>query len=670
MRKQELAWLQLGFLAIVGCDPGQGTGLLSLELSTDPGNSPPPGDRIVLIGSGGGRRSVDARFPPEGGGSLVIQYPDLPADPGGTYFSVEILNANACVVGESSGASYIVIKAGAKANAYVAIRRSNKSCGDAALPLPSLDGGALEVSRDNIESGELRDGRSIADLPIPIDTTDPEDSRSIADLPIVIDTANPDVPSLPEALVMGVDLADAQLDVALDSPLLLDEMAADLHADGGDALGAGGAGGSGFGGTGTGGSGGTGGSNSTTMVDCGQPEAPQSGAVSAPSTKLGATASYVCSPGFGLAGTATRTCRADGTWSGTVPNCVAVDCGEPSVPAKGSISLSAGTVYQSVATYACLAGYNVSGAKQRTCQADGTWSGASPTCTEVDCGALSPPVNGTVSGDDHYPKYPAVATYKCTSPLILSGNATRTCQASGTWSDSAPTCVCPGVGKTFCGAACVDTQADNSNCGGCGTVCSTTAPSTAQCTEGRCLVTLTSGQHSCAIVCDDAHVYWTDGCDQNPEFLSGAVEKVAKTGGAPTVLASGQPTPIGIAVADDVLYWTRGCYYPSGGNSILSLSLSSGTTSTVAHRDGVGCFVDLAVDTTAVYWVDGSGGGGSLWKWEPVSGIPSFFRLASPSISEIVLKEASHANLPHLSEFIYRSKLVTGLATFVCSDNA
>ena len=56
----------------------------------------------------------------------------------------------------------------------------------------------------------------------------------------------------------------------------------------------------------------------------------------------------------------------------------------------------------------------------------------------VDCGTLTDPQNGEVTLTAT--TFMSTATYSCNSGYILSENETRTCEASGTWSDTAPTC--------------------------------------------------------------------------------------------------------------------------------------------------------------------------------------------------------------------------------------
>ena len=58
-----------------------------------------------------------------------------------------------------------------------------------------------------------------------------------------------------------------------------------------------------------------------------------------------------------------------------------VDCGQPSsVPRNGGFSV-ARTVYRSLANYFCTEGNRLTGSNgTRTCQANGQWSGEDPSC--------------------------------------------------------------------------------------------------------------------------------------------------------------------------------------------------------------------------------------------------------------------------------------------------
>ena len=59
-----------------------------------------------------------------------------------------------------------------------------------------------------------------------------------------------------------------------------------------------------------------------------------------------------------------------------------VDCGSLPGPANGQVTLTAGTFGQT-ATYSCNTGYSLVGDSTRTCQAGGSWSGSAPTCQGI-----------------------------------------------------------------------------------------------------------------------------------------------------------------------------------------------------------------------------------------------------------------------------------------------
>jgi hypothetical protein len=76
--------------------------------------------------------------------------------------------------------------------------------------------------------------------------------------------------------------------------------------------------------------------------------------------------------------------NADGT------DCQPVDCGVPKSPSNGSVATANGTTYGEEATYDCSNGHVVAGGATRTCEADGHWSGSAPTCVDFDACSGSP----------------------------------------------------------------------------------------------------------------------------------------------------------------------------------------------------------------------------------------------------------------------------------------
>ena len=57
-----------------------------------------------------------------------------------------------------------------------------------------------------------------------------------------------------------------------------------------------------------------------------------------------------------------------------------VDCGTLTDPANGQVSHTTGTTFGLTATYSCNPGYKLVGDINCTCQATGVWSGSEPTC--------------------------------------------------------------------------------------------------------------------------------------------------------------------------------------------------------------------------------------------------------------------------------------------------
>ena len=58
-----------------------------------------------------------------------------------------------------------------------------------------------------------------------------------------------------------------------------------------------------------------------------------------------------------------------------------IDCGSPPPVDNGDFNVSM-TTFESIAEYNCNEGFTLSDSQSRTCQADGTWSGADPVCAQ------------------------------------------------------------------------------------------------------------------------------------------------------------------------------------------------------------------------------------------------------------------------------------------------
>ena len=57
-----------------------------------------------------------------------------------------------------------------------------------------------------------------------------------------------------------------------------------------------------------------------------------------------------------------------------------MNCGNLTDPANGSVTHISGTTFGQTATYSCNTGYNLVENSTRTCQATGVWSGSAPIC--------------------------------------------------------------------------------------------------------------------------------------------------------------------------------------------------------------------------------------------------------------------------------------------------
>ncbi|XP_035699728.1 MAM and LDL-receptor class A domain-containing protein 1-like [Branchiostoma floridae] len=177
------------------------------------------------------------------------------------------------------------------------------------------------------------------------------------------------------------------------------------------------------------------------QVQCPTLTAPENGAVNGGNSYQDVV-QFTCNHGYQLIGDSSRTCQADGTWTGADPTCIGVQCPAFTAPENGAVN--GGNSYQDVVQFTCNHGYQLIGDSSRTCQADGTWTGADPTCIGVQCPTLTAPENGVtvVNGGNSYQD---VVQFTCNHGYQLIGDSSRTCQADGTWTGADATCIAPDI---------------------------------------------------------------------------------------------------------------------------------------------------------------------------------------------------------------------------------
>jgi hypothetical protein len=109
------------------------------------------------------------------------------------------------------------------------------------------------------------------------------------------------------------------------------------------------------------------------------------------------------------------------------------------------------------------------------------------------------------------------------------------------------------AGQTVCSGACVDLLMSNSDCGGCGLPCA----SSAGCMAGRCLVTLATGQgEASSLLVAGGNLFWNVSSSTLPPAAKIVHVPVSAPGPTTPVVDLGPVNAVyGFAVLGDRLYW-------------------------------------------------------------------------------------------------------------------
>ncbi|KAM4876293.1 sushi, von Willebrand factor type A, EGF and pentraxin domain-containing protein 1 [Thomomys bottae] len=173
-------------------------------------------------------------------------------------------------------------------------------------------------------------------------------------------------------------------------------------------------------------------------IECDLPVAPENGLLHFTQTTMGSAVQYSCKPGHILIGSDMRFCLQNRKWSGAPPRCETIACQKPNPIMNGSIKGSNYT-YLSVLYYECDPGYVLKGPERRTCQDNKNWDGREPVCLPVDCGTPPVSANGQVKGEEY--TFGKGIEYICNEGFLLEGARSRVCLANGSWSEATPKCI-------------------------------------------------------------------------------------------------------------------------------------------------------------------------------------------------------------------------------------
>uniref|UniRef100_A0A452HNP9 Uncharacterized protein n=1 Tax=Gopherus agassizii TaxID=38772 RepID=A0A452HNP9_9SAUR len=186
----------------------------------------------------------------------------------------------------------------------------------------------------------------------------------------------------------------------------------------------------------------TGSTPECTVINCGDPGVPANGFRLGNDFNYNKTVVFQCIPGYMMESdrASSLICTKDRTWNGTKPVCKAITCKSPQVIPNGKV-VGSDFSWGSSVSYACLEGYQLSLPAILTCEGNGTWTGELPQCFPVFCGDPGTPAQGR--REDRGFTYRSSVSFSCLSPLVLVGSARRFCQSDGTWSGTQPSCIDP-----------------------------------------------------------------------------------------------------------------------------------------------------------------------------------------------------------------------------------
>uniref|UniRef100_A0AAQ4RB48 CUB and Sushi multiple domains 2 n=1 Tax=Gasterosteus aculeatus aculeatus TaxID=481459 RepID=A0AAQ4RB48_GASAC len=173
---------------------------------------------------------------------------------------------------------------------------------------------------------------------------------------------------------------------------------------------------------------------------CGDPGTPVHGIRLGEEFTVGAAVRFSCEPGYLLKGSPERTCLANGSWLGTQAECHVISCGNPGTPRNAQILNHDGLTFSRSITYACREGYYSTGLLTRHCTVNGSWTGNMPECSVINCGDPGVPANGLRLGNDFI--YNLTVSFQCSPGFTMDADRASTliCTKDRTWNGTKPHC--------------------------------------------------------------------------------------------------------------------------------------------------------------------------------------------------------------------------------------
>ncbi|KAG8517559.1 LOW QUALITY PROTEIN: CUB and sushi domain-containing protein 1, partial [Galemys pyrenaicus] len=179
-----------------------------------------------------------------------------------------------------------------------------------------------------------------------------------------------------------------------------------------------------------------------TAITCGHPGNPAHGLTDGSEFNLNDVVNFTCRAGYLLQGAARAQCRSNGQWSSPLPACRVVNCSDPGFVENGvrqeQEPFPETFEYGSSVLYHCKTGFYLLGSSALTCTASGRWDRSRPQCLAISCGHPGVPANTELTGERF--TFGALVRYSCRGGQSLLGNGTRVCQEDGRWSGAPPHC--------------------------------------------------------------------------------------------------------------------------------------------------------------------------------------------------------------------------------------